>query len=36
MSMNEFKVNTQLLQSFEQGLDPQHPERGKIPARVLG
>jgi hypothetical protein len=36
MSMNASQVSTQLLQSFEQGLDPQHPERGKIPARVLG
>jgi len=34
--MNELQVNTQLLQAFEQGLDPQHPERGKLPARVLG
>jgi hypothetical protein len=24
------------LQEFERGLDPQHPQRGKIPARVLG
>jgi hypothetical protein len=36
MSMNELQVNTRLLETFEQGLDPQHPERGKIPARVLG
>jgi len=34
--MNELQVNTQLLEAFEQGLDPQHPERGKLPARVLG
>jgi hypothetical protein len=34
--MNVSQVNTQLLESFEQGLDPQHPERSKIPARVLG
>lgn len=26
----------ELLQNFERGLDPQNPERGKIPARVLG
>lgn len=36
MSMNELHVNTQLLEAFERGLDPQHPERGKVPARVLG
>ena len=36
MSMNELQVNTQLLEAFEQGLDPQHPEHGKLPARVLG
>jgi len=34
--MNELQINTQLLQAFEQGLDPQHPEHGKLPARVLG
>jgi hypothetical protein len=34
--MNKLQVNTPLLQAFEQGLDPQYPERGKIPARVLG
>ena len=34
--MNELQVNYQLLQAFEQGLDPQHPERGKVAARVLG
>lgn len=28
--------NLQLLQAFEDGLDPQHPERSTIPARVLG
>jgi hypothetical protein len=25
-----------LLQEFERGLDPQHPERSRIPARILG
>lgn len=25
-----------LLQDFERGLDPQHPERSRIPARILG
>ncbi|MBI4670363.1 MAG: hypothetical protein HY741_01670 [Chloroflexi bacterium] len=25
-----------LLQDFERGLDPQHPERSRVPARILG
>jgi hypothetical protein len=29
-------VDLDLLQDFESGLDPQHPERSRIPARVLG
>ncbi len=29
-------VDVQLLNEFEQGLNPRFPERGKIPARVLG
>ena len=34
--MNKLQVNPQLLQAFEQGFDPEHPERGQLPARVLG
>lgn len=30
------EVNLDLLREFELGLDPQHPERSRIPARVLG
>jgi len=30
------QVDLQLLTDFEQGLDPRFPEKGKIPARVLG
>jgi hypothetical protein len=30
------QVNLDLLQEFERGLDPQRPERSKIPARILG
>jgi hypothetical protein len=29
-------VDTGLLKEFEKGLDPEHPEKSKIPARVLG
>lgn len=29
-------VNLDLLQEFERGLDPQHPERSRIPATILG
>ncbi len=29
-------ITKDFLQSFEQGLNPQHPERSKIPARVVG
>lgn len=29
-------VDLELLQEFEQGLDPAHPERSRIPAQVLG
>jgi hypothetical protein len=29
-------VDLELLQEFERGLDPEHPERSRIPARVLG
>ncbi len=34
--MSTIQANVELLQEFEQGLDPQHPERSKVPARVLG
>jgi len=34
--MNTLDVKLDLLQEFEQGLDPQHPERSKIPASILG
>lgn len=30
------KIDRDLLQAFERGLDPQHPERSAIPARILG
>ncbi len=29
-------IDRDLVQAFERGLDPQHPERSAIPARVLG
>jgi len=29
-------LDRNLLQAFERGLDPQHPERSPIPARILG
>ncbi len=34
--MSGLQVDTENLRQFEAGLDPQHPERGPIPARVLG
>jgi len=34
--MSTIQANVELLQEFERGLDPQHPERSKVPARVLG
>ena len=34
--MDELKVDVGLLEEFERGLDPRHPERSRIPARVLG
>jgi hypothetical protein len=30
------EVDLDLLREFELGLDPQHPERSRIPARILG
>jgi hypothetical protein len=34
--MPTLQYNQQLLQQFEQGLDPKHPQNSKIPVRVLG
>lgn len=34
--MGKITVDIELLQQFEAGLDPRHPERSVIPARVLG
>ncbi len=34
--MSELQIDTGLLAEFERGLDPQHPEESRIPARVLG
>jgi len=34
--MAGLEVNLELLREFERGLDPQHPERSKVPARILG
>jgi len=34
--MSVIQVNLDLLREFERGLDPQHPEHSKIPARILG
>jgi hypothetical protein len=34
MSLSETQLK--LLQEFERGLDPQHPEHSRIPARILG
>jgi len=31
-----FEVDFNLLQEFENGLDPNHPERNSVPCRVLG
>ena len=30
------QVDIKLLKAFEKGLDPEHPEKSRIPARVLG
>ncbi|RPI50733.1 MAG: hypothetical protein EHM56_10465, partial [Chloroflexi bacterium] len=29
-------MDLDLLQEFERGLDPAHPERSRIPAQILG
>jgi hypothetical protein len=34
--MSESAIDVELLQRFEAGLDPRHPERSAVPARVLG
>lgn len=34
--MKELRVDVELLEEFERGLDPRYPERSRIPARVLG
>lgn len=31
-----FEVDVEALRAFEEGLDPRYPEKGAIPARVLG
>jgi hypothetical protein len=31
-----FTLDRDLIQAFERGLDPQHPEQSAIPARILG
>ncbi|MEA3471681.1 MAG: DUF6206 family protein [Thermodesulfobacteriota bacterium] len=34
--MIEETIDIQLLNDFEKGLDPRHPERSKIPVRIIG
>jgi hypothetical protein len=34
--MTHGELDLELLEEFERGLDPQHPERSRIPARILG
>ncbi len=34
--MERIQVSVDALREFERGLDPQHPERSQVPARVLG
>ncbi len=34
--MNEITIDSALIEQFESGLDPRHPEHSRIPARVLG
>jgi hypothetical protein len=34
--MTEIQIDTDLLERFELGLDPAHPERSEVPAVVLG
>ncbi len=34
--MDAIRIDRERLEEFERHLDPQHPERGPIPARILG
>jgi hypothetical protein len=34
--MATVEIDLELLREFERGLDPRHPERSKVPARILG
>ncbi len=34
--MTAIEIDRQLIERFEQGLDPRHPEHSQIPAQVLG
>jgi len=34
--MSDLSVDIDILRQFESGLDPAHPERSQVPARVLG
>ena len=34
--MEDLHVDVEMLKEFERGLDPRHPERSRVPARVLG
>lgn len=36
MAGNKLRVDTEILEEFERGLDPRFPERSRLPARVLG
>ncbi len=36
MGQQALEVDRDLLQKFERGLDPAHPERSRIPAQILG
>jgi len=36
MYMSALNINKDLLEKFEKGLDPRHPERSKIPAKIIG
>src|SRR5512138_1695629 len=35
-TMSPFRIDYDLLNRFEAGLDPRHPERGDVPGRVIG
>lgn len=35
-TMGKLELDTTVLEEFERGLDPRHPEKSRIPARVLG